>query len=295
MRTRWLLTGAGGLVGGHLRAALGDRDVIATAHRSAVPGTLSLDLTDESDVARVLADVRPDVVIVAAADAYVEGCERDPVTTRAINVTAVERLIALAPRATIVVFSSEYVFDGRVGPYGEDDPTAPINEYGRQKVALEALARGTDHLICRISGVYGWSAPRTSFVAQLVDKVRDGRRFSVPADQVITPTPAPDLARAVIDLVERGARGTFHCAGPEILARPEFARRAALAFGLDPTLIDPVPTASLGLRAARPVNAGLRTDRLRSVLGRALPTSALGLAAMRDTEPAELRRREPSA
>jgi dTDP-4-dehydrorhamnose reductase len=234
-------------------------------------------------------------VIVAAADAYVEGCERDPVTTRAINVTAVERLIALAPRATIVVFSSEYVFDGRVGPYGEDDPTAPINEYGRQKVALEALARGTDHLICRISGVYGWSAPRTSFVAQLVDKVRDGRRFSVPADQVITPTPAPDLARAVIDLVERGARGTFHCAGPEILARPEFARRAALAFGLDPTLIDPVPTASLGLRAARPVNAGLRTDRLRSVLGRALPTSALGLAAMRDTEPAELRRREPSA
>jgi dTDP-4-dehydrorhamnose reductase len=287
VRTRWLLNGAGGLVGGHLRAALADRDLIATSHRFAVPDTLSLDLTDESAVARVLTDVRPDVVIVAAADAYVEGCERDPVTTRAINVTAVERLIALAPRTTVVVFSSEYVFDGRAGPYGEDDPIAPINEYGRQKVELEALARRTDHLICRVSGVYGWSAARTSFVAQLVDKLRDRRRFSVPADQVITPTPAPDLARAVVALVERGARGTFHCAGPEVLSRPEFARRAALAFGLDPTLIDSVPTSALGLRAARPANAGLKTDKLRSVLGRSLSISAVGLAEMRRTEAAE--------
>src|SRR4029079_11610260 len=117
----------------------------------------------------------------------------------------------------------------------------------------------------------------------------------VPADQVITPTPAPDLARAVIDLVEHSTRGTFHCAGPEVLARPEFARRAALAFDLDPTLVDAVPTASLGLRAARPVNAGLRTDKLRSVLGRALSTSAAALAAMRHTEPAGSGRREPSA
>src|SRR4029079_2700508 len=82
---RWLLVGSGGLVGGHLRAALGHRDVIATSHRSAVPGTLSLDLTDESAVARVLADARPHVVVVAAADAYVEGCERDPVGTRALT------------------------------------------------------------------------------------------------------------------------------------------------------------------------------------------------------------------
>ncbi len=286
MRTRWLLTGASGLVGGHLRAALGDRDVIATSHRSAVPGTLSLDLTDESAVARVLADVRPDVVIVAAADAYVEGCERDPVTTRAINVTAVERLIALAPRATVVVFSSEYVFDGSAGPYAEDDAVAPINEYGRQKVDLEKLARSTDHLICRVSGVYGWSAARTSFVAQLVDRLRGGNRFSVPADQVITPTPAPDLAAAVVALVESGQRGTVHCAGPEILARPEFARRTAMAFDLDPGLIDAVPTSSLGLRAARPANAGLRTDKLRSALGWSVPRSEVGLATMRQDEPA---------
>ncbi len=117
-----------------------------------------------------------------------------------------------------------------------------------------------------------------------MDRLRSGGRFRVPADQIITPTPAPDLARAVVDLVERGARGTFHCAGPEILARPEFARRSALAFDLDPTLIDPVPTASLGLRAARPTNAGLRTEKLHSVLGRSLTPSAAALADMRRRE-----------
>jgi dTDP-4-dehydrorhamnose reductase len=294
-RARWLLIGAGGLVGGHLRAALADRDLVATAHRTAVPGTVPLDLTDVGATRRVIEEVDPDVILVAAADAYVEGCERDPVTTRAINVTAVERLVELAPRTTLVVFSSEYVFDGRAGPYREDDPVAPINEYGRQKVDLEVVARRTDHLICRVSGVYGWSVARTSFVAQLVDRIREGRRFSVPADQVITPTPAPDLARAVVDLVERGARGTFHCAGPEVLARPEFARRVALAFELDPNLIDAVPTASLGLLAARPADAGLRTEKLRSVLGRSLSMSAVALAEMRRSEPAQTRRGEPFA
>ncbi len=283
-RARWLLIGAGGLVGGHLRDALGGREVVATSHRNAVPNTTTLDLTDATAVAGVIQDARPDIVLVAAADAYVEGCERDPVTTRAINVLAVERLIGYAPRATLVVFSSEYVFDGRAGPYGEDDPVAPINEYGRQRVALEALARGTDHLVCRVSGVYGWSPARTSFVAQLVARLRKGERFAVPADQVITPTPAPDLARAGVDLVERGARGTFHCAGPEVLARPEFARRAAAAFDLDPGLIDSVPTASLGLLAARPASAGLRTDKLRAALGRSLPPSAIALADMRRRE-----------
>lgn len=281
---RWLLVGAGGLVGSHLHAALAGRSVIATSHRAAIADTTTLDLTDGVAVAAAVHDVRPDVIVVAAA-AHVEDCERDPVTTRAINVTAVERLIALAPRATLVVFSSEYVFDGNAGPYAEDDLVAPINEYGRQKVALEKVARSADHLICRVSGVYGWSAARPSFVAQLVERLRAGRRFSVPGDQVITPTPAPDLAAAVVDLVESGDRGTFHCAGPEILARPEFARRTAMAFDLDPGLIDAVPTASMAGRAARPAHAGLRTEKLRSALGRGLSPSEIGLAKMRQDEP----------
>jgi dTDP-4-dehydrorhamnose reductase len=284
---RWLLLGASGLVGGYLRAALSGRDVVATAHRAPVPGGITLDLTDPGAITRVIRDARADVIVVAAADAFVERCEREPFATRALNVDAVRRVAEAAPDALLVVFSSEYVFDGGAGPYGEDDPRSPINEYGRQKAALETLAgERASHLVCRVSGVYGWSAARTSFVCQLVDRLRAGQRFRVPSDQLITPTPAPDLAAAVVELVDRGAEGIFHVAGPEVLSRPEFARRAAESFGLDPSLLDPVPTAALGLAAPRPLRAGLRTDKLRTFRGgRGLSPSVEGLAAMRETEP----------
>lgn len=285
---KWWLSGASGLVGGHLRSALSGRDVLATTHRALVSGATGVDLTDPEAVDRIVRDARPDIIIVAAAAAFVERCEREPGPTRALNVDAVRTVTEAAPRALIVVFSSEYVFGGTAGPYGEDDPVSPINEYGRQKVALEAIARERPaHLICRTSGVYGWSRARTSFVAQLVDRLRAGERFRVPSDQVITPTPAPDLARAVVGLVERGARGTFHVAGPEVLARPEFAYRAARTFELDVDLLDPVPTSELGLAAPRPRAAGLRTDKLRAVLGHALATAEVGLGAMRAAEPRE--------
>jgi dTDP-4-dehydrorhamnose reductase len=226
------------------------------------------------------------VIVVAAANAFVEACERDPIATRAVNVEAVRRLAEAAPSALLVVFSSEYVFDGAASSYGEEDRLAPINEYGRQKAALEAITEErASHLICRVSGVYGWSSDRMSFVCQLVDRLREGQRFRVPADQLITPTPAPDLAAAVVQLVDKGARGIFHVAGPEILPRPEFATRAAETFGLDANLLDPVPTAALDLAAPRPLRAGLRTDKLRAFLGRGLSRSVEGLAAMRETEP----------
>lgn len=283
--TRWLLLGASGLVGGHLRAALAGRRVVAMSHRTTLPGVARVDLSDRAAVRAAVRDARPDVVIVAAADAFVERCEREPAATRAVNVAGLRAIADAADDATLVVFSSEYVFDGTRGPYGEDDPVAPINEYGRQKVEIEAIARErARHLVLRISGVYGWSGARTSFVAQLVDALRAGRRFVVPSDQVITPTPAPDLAATVVTLVDDDVRGTLHAAGPEILPRPEFARRAAEAFGLDPGLLDAVPTDALGLAAPRPRGAGLRTDRLRA-LGRSLPPSRDGLAAMRAREP----------
>lgn len=282
-----MLFGAGGLVGSHLRSALEGRDVVVTAHRTSVPGAVTVDLTDTEAAARSVRGVRPDVIVMAAADANVERCEREPAASRAMNVDAVRNVANAAPNAVLVVFSSEYVFDGRAGSYAEDDPVTPINEYGRQKVELEGLARSqAEHLICRVSGVYGWSQARTSFVAQLVDALRSSRRFSVPADQLITPTPAADLARAVVDLVERGARGLFHVAGPEILPRPEFARRAAVAFDLDPALLDAVPTARLGLAAPRPLRAGLRTEKLTRTLGHGLTPSTEALLEMRGSETA---------
>src|SRR2546430_13438388 len=203
-----LVIGAAGLVGRHVHAALARRDVVATHHRSPVVGGVELDITDAAAVRTLVARVRPSAVILAAAMPHVEGCERDPAGTRRVNVDAVAALrdAAADGGATLVVFSSEYVFDGRAGSYREGDAVAPLNEYGRQKVALEELARKAErHLICRVSGGFGAEPDRKNFVLQLVDRLRGDGTFVVPSDQLITPTDAPSLARVVIDLVDRGA------------------------------------------------------------------------------------------
>jgi dTDP-4-dehydrorhamnose reductase len=284
---RVLIIGAAGLVGSHVRGAFAGRNVVATSHRRIVPGAEPLDVTDAAATRALVRRLRPAVVILAAADPSVERCEREPAATRRVNVEAARHVAEAAAEAGafLVVFSSEYVFDGQGGPYDEDAATAPINEYGRQKVALEEIARSVPrHLICRTSGVFGWDDERKNFVCQILDHLRSGRRFNAPSDQVITATYAPSLGTAVRDLVDGGHAGVFHVAGPRVLPRVELAHTVARAFGLDESLIDAHPTAELGFAAPRPHNAGLSTQRLRSALGHGLVDPAEALVEMRATD-----------
>ena len=279
MSDRVLLIGAAGLVGRHVRAALAGRDVVPTYHRDPVDGGVPLDITDAAGVRRIVAETKPTAIVLAAADPYVEGAERDPAGTRRINVDATATIRDAAPDAMLVVFSSDYVFDGARLASRENDAVAPLNEYGRQKVALEEIARSSPrHLVLRPSAVFGDEPQRKNFVWQLVDRLRGGGTFDVPSDQLITPTDAASLGIAVRELLDLGASGTFHAAGPEIMAREAFARMVARAFGLDESKIRPRPTAQLGLLAKRPPKAGLTDAKLQKVLGHGLRRAEDALA-----------------
>ena len=278
-----LLIGAGGLVGRHLRRALADMPTIPTFHGGGSGAGLQLDITDHEAVRRTIREAKPDVILLAAADPYVERCEREPDATRRVNVDA-PRAIATESKAAgalLVVFSSEYVFDGTAGRYDENDERRPINEYGRQKVELEDLALATGNaLVCRTSGVFGADPQRKNFVWQLVDRLRAGQTFDVPSDQLITPTYAPALADAVVRLVRLGHRGIFHLAGPRILGRMDFAQLVADAYALPAELLRPRVTKELGLAAPRPLRCGLEVDKLRRTLGTDLTAPDVGLRDM---------------
>jgi dTDP-4-dehydrorhamnose reductase len=284
---RYLIIGAGGLVGGHLASELGQDRSLPTYRRAAQPGGLVLDVTDHSETRRIVREQQPDVIIVAAADAYVERCEREPAATRQVNVDAVRAIADAASEigAILVVFSSEYVFDGTAGEYSETDERRPLNEYGRQKVDLEDIAEATGRcLICRTSGVFGQDPRGKNFVLQLRDALRDARTFEVPSDQLITPTYAPWLAKAVVALADGGHTGTFHVAGPRIMPRLSFARLIAKAYGLSPGLVVGRTSRELGLIAKRPEKAGLAVRKLtnRLALDQIDPQSALRLMAAAD-------------
>ncbi|MEK6206425.1 MAG: SDR family oxidoreductase [Chloroflexota bacterium] len=289
MPRRFLVIGADGLVGRHVAGALPAADVLRTSRRG-IAGEPTLDITDSDAVRRVIREARPDVIVLAAADAYVERCEREPAKTRRVNVDAARVVAASAKEreALLVVFSSEYVFDGAAGPYSEADERRPINEYGRQKVALEDIALDTGRaLICRTSGVFGMDQKRRNFVHQLVERLRAGQTFDVPSDQLVTPTFAPALAGAVVELARSGSTGPYHVAGPQIMSRVDFAQAVAKAFGLDASLLRPRETRELSLAAPRPKRAGLDTRKVSAALGHPLTAPIDGLRELAGSESAQ--------
>jgi dTDP-4-dehydrorhamnose reductase len=243
-----------------------------------------LDIADHAATADRIEAAGADAVYFTAAFSYVDGCEDDPARAFAVNRDAPAAAARAAARrhAAFVFYSTEYVFDGAAGPYGEDDPVRPLSVYGRSKLEGEraVLDAHPDALVVRTTVVYGVERQQKNFVYQVLRRLRAGERMPVPADQRSSPTYAEDLAAASRALVDKRQGGVLHVAGPEVMDRHAFAREICRAFALDPRPLEPVTTASLRQKASRPLAAGLRIDRA-TALGVVMRRPAEGLTAMR--------------
>jgi len=266
-----LVVGGSGQVGGALLAEASRRGIAVTGtfHANARPGLVPWDGTLDAFDALV-AEVQPGFVIYAAGVAHVDRCETEGGECDRWNARVPGELARRCGGARrFIYFSTDYVFDGVGGPYGEDDPVGPLSAYARSKLAGERAVLGADPtaLVVRTTVVYGPEPQGKNFVAQLRGRLGRGERMRVPRDQVSTPTYNVDLAARTLQLVLQGASGVWHVAGPDVLDRYAFARLAAAAFGLDASLLDAVPTPSLGQAAPRPLKGGLRTGKLTAALG----------------------------
>lgn len=262
-----LVIGASGQVGEHLLRAASDArfEAAGTHHSHPAPGTRRLDVRRPEEVTELIAGLRPSVVYLPASQTNVDRCETEPEEGYAVNVEGVRNVVRAANGvgAKLVYFSSDYIFDGRAGPYREDDPASPVNEYGRQKLAAEhhVALHAHDYLVVRTTVVYGWERQGKNFICRLIDTLKAGRTLKAPADQIGSPTYAPNLARASVELAASGATGVYNVVGPERVSRYGFAREAARVFGLDESLVQAVTTDELHQAAARPLNAGMLVDR----------------------------------
>lgn len=271
---RALIIGAAGQAGAALSSLCVRRriEVYGTSRKG--QGFLYLDLASPETIGPAFEKARPDLVLLTGALTAVDECERQPERAARVN-AAGPAAVAEACRASgakLVYFSTEYVFDGEAGPYAEEDAPAPLNVYGRTKLEGErACLAAPGALVLRTAGVFSHDPDSSNFIMQIVSSRRAGARMRVPVDQYSTPTYAPELAAAALDLAEKGASGVFNVAGPDLLSRREFALRACAAFGFDPAFLEPVPTAELGQAAPRPLRAGLKTGKLAGFLGRSLP------------------------
>ncbi len=269
-----LIIGASGQVGGALASLCVRRrlEVYGTSRRG--QGFLYLDLADPSSVAGAFKAAAPDLVFLCSAMTNVDNCEREPELARSVNAEG-PALAAEECRkagAKLVYFSTEYVFDGASGPYGEDAPACPVSVYGRTKLEGEKAALALDGaLALRTTVVYSHNTASKNFIMQLVSNSRSGAKMRVPSDQFSNPTYAPELAAAALDLAGLDAAGVYNVVGPDWMNRYDFALKACAAFGFDPAFLEPRLTSELGQIAARPLKAGLKTEKLAAKLGRRLP------------------------
>ncbi len=292
MTLKAVVIGGTGLVGNALARAWRAQGVevqAATYREHPASGFHQLDMRDEARVRELLERLRPDWVAVPAANPYVDYCELHPEETRRVNVAGTLN-VARACRglgARMIFFSSDYVFDGVKGVYTEEDPPSPINEYGRQKAETEAgvLAADRRNLVVRTSGAYGWQWEPKNFVLQVRARLIQGREMPVAGDIRYNPTYVENLAEIVAALAQAGAAGVYHAVGADEIVRSEFALRAARAFGLDESLIRPVPAAALGSPTPRPKESSLDTAKVRAAVAVAPVGVDEGLRRMLAMEP----------
>lgn len=268
-----LVIGGPGQVGGALLRALTQRAdaTLGTYHSRPQLGMVPLDVADAGGVRQLVEDFRPDVIFLTAALTNVDYCETAEDLARRVNVGGAEAaaLAASEVGAKLVLYSTEYVFDGASGPYSEDDPIAPQGAYARSKADAEKVAQSlaVNHLILRTTVVFDWDRASRNFAMQVWERLSAGEPMRVPHDQIGNPTLARYLADVSLRLVDLGTRGIVNVVGRDRVPRSEFGQRLADALGLPPDLIHPVATSELQQMAPRPLDAGLKTDKLATLLG----------------------------
>ena len=285
-----LLTGKNGQVGFELQRALAPLGEVVAVDLD------ECDLSNADAIRRLVAEVRPQVIVNPAAYTAVDKAESEPGLAQAINAAAPGVFGEEAARlgSLVIHYSTDYVFDGTgQGAYTESDEPNPQSVYGQTKLAGERAlqASGADYLIFRTSWVFG--AHGGNFAKTMLRLAAEREGLKIVADQFGAPTSAALLADVTAQVLGRYRRegrvgfpfGLYHLVAAGCTTWHEYAQtvvRAALAAGkpLKLTAEDvlPIATSEYPLPAPRPANSRLDTRRLRETFGLELPDWQRGLS-----------------
>ena len=284
-----LLLGCGGQVGWELQRALAPLGQVLAHDADAA------NFTQPQQVAELVRQLRPDVVVNAAAHTAVDKAESEPDVARLINATTPGLVAQEVARlgALMVHYSTDYVFDGSgTAPRDEAAPTAPLSVYGSTKLEGEQAiqASGCRHLIFRTSWVY--AARGGNFARTMLRLAAERDSLKVISDQVGAPTGADLLADVTAHAV-RAVRGndallglyhlvaagetSWHAYATHVI---EWARAQGLPIKVAPGAIEAIPTTAYPTPAARPLNSRLNTAKLQAAFGLTLPHWQQGVNRM---------------
>jgi dTDP-4-dehydrorhamnose reductase len=269
MRQLVLVLGAGGQLGEAMSLQLsGQHEVVSRTRRE-------LDVTDTDAVASVVTAICPDVIVNCAAYTDVDGAQQDPVAALDANAWAVRTLARAADEidATLVHFSTDFVFDGQTSrPYQEDDEPNPRGTYAASKLLGEWFAVETpQHYVLRVESLFGGPRAKSS-----IDRILDGLLAGTPvrafSDRTVSPSYVDDVVSATAALLNRHAPyGLYHCVNTGWTTWASLAAELARRIDRPNAEIVPVPMAEAGLSTPRPQFAALSNAKLAAA-GITMPT-----------------------
>lgn len=251
----------------------------------------SLDITDEQEVKQVFAKYTPDVVINTAAMTNVDACENNRDQAKQLNVDAVgyqvkalEALRSADYDPHYIHLSTDFIFDGENGPYGEDDTPNPLSWYAQTKLDAEKVveASALRWAILRTIIVYGVAdfMSRSNVVLWAREALSKGQKINVVDDQFRSPTLAEDLAEGCVLCAEKGAQGIYHVSGKDVMSILELVHAVADFWQLDKTLITPVKSSTINQPAKRPPRTGFIIDKAQQTFGYTPRSFREGLALL---------------
>ena len=278
MTTNILITGANGQLGREMRYVLADDQRFNAVYTDvAGDNVVTLDITDEAAVERMVADKGINVIVNCAAYTAVDAAEdNEPLATR-LNTDAVGILARVTKRhnARMVHISTDYVFDG-MGciPYTEDMPTNPQSAYGRTKLAGERQlldALGDDAVILRTAWLY--SPHGKNFVKTMLTLGKEKPALKVVFDQVGSPTCARDLARAVITVIsaEQWHGGIYHFSNEGVISWYDFTKAIHRLAGITTCDVQPCHSDEFPAKAHRPAYSVLDKTKFKATFGVTVP------------------------
>jgi dTDP-4-dehydrorhamnose reductase len=231
-----------------------------------------LDVTNKNSVRELILSFFPDYIINTSAYTNVDKSETEKETAWKINVRGVENisLYSWTIDAHLVHISTDYIYDGKNGPYTEEDKPNPIGYYGRTKLASENSIRtsGSRYTIIRTNILYGPARyGRPDYVKWAVISLKEGKKINIVTDQIGNPTYIDDLVDGINRIIEFKKEGIYNIGGAELISRYDFTLRISDFFKLDRSLIIPILTKDLNQPAARPLKSGLVILKARTELG----------------------------
>jgi dTDP-4-dehydrorhamnose reductase len=279
VKRRIIIAGGNGMLGQRLIEfynKLNDVELISTSveEKSVFDDVdyVQADISNRNEIKKVVYDFCPDFIINAAAYTNVDKSESERELAWKINVKGVEYLSETARvlDSHLIHISTDYIFDGKNGPYTENDTPNPLGYYARTKLASENTLKisGCKNTILRTNVLYGTAKfSRPDFVKWVVESLRANKEIRIVDDQINNPTFIDDLVQGINKIVELRKEGIYNIGGNEFLNRYEFTLMIAEYFKLDKNLVKKIKTEELNQPARRPLKSGLITIKAQSELG----------------------------